>query len=70
MCRGIDARFPVAEAPVNRGARERGLALDQFPHALEVAMRDADDRTRQDPGLENVARERRGRGQATVPRPS
>ena len=39
---GIDAGLPVAEAPVDRGARQRRLPLDQLAHPREVAVRGAD----------------------------
>ena len=38
---GIDARFPVAEAPVDRRARHRRLLFDELADAREVAVRRA-----------------------------
>jgi hypothetical protein len=69
MGRGIDARFPIAEAPVDRGAREGRLTLDQFLHALEVAVRDADDLSHQRRILrwKHIARKRRGRDRRLSP---
>ena len=64
MRRGIDARLPIAEAPVNRAARECGLTFDQFPQAFEIAMGDADRLPHQRRVLswKHIARQRWGGG--------
>ena len=61
---GVDAGFPVAEAPVDRRARHRRLLLDELADAREVAVRRADGflDERRDPAAGNAsAADDRGR---------